>query len=283
MRTLRKCTSAQFNTGDSKCPPEFDKMKGAILVEPGTKLPIGLTADKLEKLAHASRVSRIYGIVTFVEYAKNGGEMQTSANGYGPDEATGMSARKDTFTLDKFKPSLHAALTRCKNKKWDVYFFDSSNILYGINDGTDTLAGYPMSTVYSDATPHPTSSAKSIMTVTFAHEDAEQAAIGFDYEQLSFNPSKLVLGLTPVKLEKGDGNKYKLFEALGGNDLTAIYGPLLVGDDASASVIEGATAVAYDESTESLTITSSASNTVRLKEPSVLYDNDIKGIEGVAA
>lgn len=281
MTKLRKCTSAQFNTGDSKCLPDFDKMKGAILVESGTKLPEDLTAEKLEKLAHANRPGRIYGIGVFVEYAKNGGEMQTSANGYGPEEATGMSARKDTFNLNKFMPALHAALTRCKNKKWDVYFFDAGNILYGINDGTDVLAGFPMSTVYSDATPHPTSSAKSAMSVTFAYEDAEQAAIDFDYEQLDFNPSKLTLGLTQVNLKKFGEGGYKLYETLGGNDITSIYGPLIV--TASTSVVNGATAVTYDEASDSLTITASDGANVSLKAPAVLYEHDIKGIEQVAS
>lgn len=282
MTKLRKCSSAEFNTGDSKCLPDFGKMKGAILVEPGTKLPEDLTAEKLEKLAHANRPGRIYGIGVFVEYAKNGGEMQTSANGYGPEEATGVSARKDTFNLDRFKPSLHAALTRCKNKKWDVYFFDAGNILYGINDGTDVLAGFPMSTVYSDATPHPTSSSQSAMSVTFAYEDAEQAAINFDYEVLDFNPAKLTLGLTPVNLKKfGEGTGYKLYEILGGNDITAVYGPLIV--TAATSVVNGATAVTYNDSTDTLTITASNGTQVRLKSPADLYEHDIKGIEQVTA
>lgn len=279
MRKLRKCTAANFNTGDSKCPPDFDKMKGAILVEPGTKLPEDLTADKLEELAHAARPNRLYGIVTFVEYAKNGGEMQTASNGYGPEEATGFSARKDTYTLDKFKPALHAALTKCKNKKWDVYFFDAAHILYGINDGSDTLAGYPMSTVYSDATPHPTSSAKPAMTVSFSHEDAERSAIDFDYLQLDFDPSRLVLGLTPVKLEKDESGNYKLYEVLGGNDITSIYESLIVAG--ATTVISGATAVTYNENSDSLTITASAGADVRLKAPSVLYASNIKGIEQI--
>ena len=56
MRKIRSCTNAQLNTGISKCPPEFGKMKGAILVEPGTKLPEDLTGDKLEELCHADPI-----------------------------------------------------------------------------------------------------------------------------------------------------------------------------------------------------------------------------------
>ena len=63
MRKLRTCDTAQLYTGVSKCAPDFGKMRVAILVKPGTKLPEDLTADKLEKLAHASRNERIYGIV----------------------------------------------------------------------------------------------------------------------------------------------------------------------------------------------------------------------------
>lgn len=283
MRKLRTCDTAQFNTGVSKCPPDFGKMLGAIIVEEGTKLPADLTAEKLEKLAHAPGNERIYGIVRFTEYAQNGGEPQSSANGYGPEEFTGFSARKDTFNLNKFYPELHAAITRTAHLSRGVYFFDENNMLYGLNDGTDTLAPYQVSSVYSQATPHPTSSAKSSMSVTFCHVDAKAAAVNFDYIQLDFNPLKLTLGLVGVKLEKSGttGNAYKLFEVIGGYDVTPIYGPLIA--TAGDTVISGATsATTYDDTTQTLTIASSAGADIRLKAASVLYENDIKGIEQVS-
>ena len=273
MRKLRKCTASQLNTGASKCPPEFGKMKGAILVEPGTKLPADLTADKLEELAHANRPERIYGIGTFVEFAPNGGEVQTAANGYGPEQITGLSARRDNFTLDNFYPELHAALTKTHNKDWDAYFYDEDNRLYGLNDGSELLAGFPMSNVYSDATPFPTSSEKSTMSVNFSYRDAKEAAIGFDYIELDFNPQRLVLGLTPVTLEKVEGNEYKIVETIGSYDVTSIFGPLFVE---ASDTIEGATAVTYNEAKETLTIT--AEGEVSLKAPKVLYEKGIKGI-----
>ena len=283
MRKLRTCDTAQFNTGVSKCPPDFGKMLGAILVADGTKLTADITAEGLEKLVHASGNERIYGIIRFTEYGKNGGEPQTATNGYGPEEFTGFSARKDTYTLNKFYPELHAAITRTAHLPRGVYFFDENNMLYGLNDDTDILAPYPMSSVYSDATPHPTSSAKPTMSVTFAHVDAKASAISFDYVQLDFNPLKLTLGLTGVKLKKTDdtGNSYKLFEAVGGYDVTPIYGPLIA--DAGNTVVSGATtAITYDETTKTLTIASAAGADIRLKDASVLYENDIKGIEQVA-
>lgn len=279
MRKLRKCTSSQINTGVSKCPLDFGKVKGAILVEPGTKLPAALTAEALEKLAHADRPERIYGIVEFVEYAKNGGEMQTAANGYGPEERTGFSARKDTYTLKRFSPELYASLTKC-SQPWDVYFFDENSVLYGINDGTDVMAGYSMADVYADATEFATSSAKPTMNVTFCHANAKKSAEGFDFVELDFDPIKLTLGLTAVRIEQIDdaASKYKIYEAIGGNDVTGIYGPLIAS--ASTAVLKGtASAVSYDADSDALTV--SADGAVELKAPSVLYDNDIKGIEQV--
>lgn len=283
MRKLRTCDSAQLNTGVSKCPPDFENMKGAILVSPGTKLPTDLTADKLEKLVHANRPDRIFGIVRFTEYAKNGGEIQTSANGYDGEAPSGVSARKDTFTLNKFFPELMSALTKTYNQQWDAYFFDDNNMLFGLKDDTDTLAGYPMTAVYGDSTPFNTSSAKATMTVTFAHENAKRAITDFDFVQLDFNPQKCVLGLTWVRLEKSGaaGSAYKLFEDTGGFDVTSIYGPLIAA--AGDTVVTGTTsAVSYDESTDTLTIASTAGADIRLKSPAVLYENNIKGIEQVA-
>lgn len=283
MRKLRTCNTVQFNTGVSKCPPDFGKMIGAIIVEDGTKLPADLTADSLEKLAHAAGSERIYGIVRFVEYAPEGGDPQSAANGYGPEEFTGFSARKDTYNLNKFYPELHSAITRTAHLSRGVYFFDENNMLYGLNDGTDTLAPYPMSSIYSKATPHPTSSGKASMSVTFCHVDAKASAIDFDYVQLDFNPLKLTLGLVGVKLEKAGttGNNYKIFEAVGGYDVTGIYGPLIVA--AGNTVINGATTAAtYDDATKTLTIAATDGAKISLKSPAVLYENDIKGIEQVA-
>lgn len=283
MRKLRTCDSAQLNTGVSKCPPNFENMKGAILVPPGTKLPADLTADKLEQMVHADRPDRIFGIIRFTEYAKNGGDWQTAANGYDGEAPTGVSARKDTFTLNKFYPELMAALAKTSDQQWDVYFFDDNNVLYGLKDGTDTLAGYPMTAVYGDSTPFNTSSAKATSNVTFAHENAKRAITDFDFVQLDFNPQKCVLGLTNVRLEKAStsGNSYKLFEDVGGYDVTGIYGPLIAA--AGNTVVSGATsALTYDDTTQTLTIATSTGADIRLKSPSVLFENDIKGIEQVA-
>ncbi len=283
MKKPRTCDSARFNTGVSKCQIDFGKMIGAIIVPENTKLPAELTAEKLEKLVHAESNERVYGITRFVEYAKNGGEAQTAANGYGPEEFTGFSARKDTYTLKSFSPELHAAITRTAHLPRSVYFFDENNVLYGLDDGTDVLAPFPMSCIYSDATPHPTSSAKSSMTVTFAHEDPKQAVVGFDYVKLDFNPAKITLGLVEVVLVKAvEANTYKILEKVGSYDVTGIYGPLIVL--AANAVITGTTsAVTYDEGTNTLTIAATEGTDVRLKAPSVLFENDIKGIEQVSA
>ena len=106
------------------------------MVEKGKKLPTSLSASSLATACHADGDSRIYGIVTFVEYAKEGGEPQASAVGYGGIGVTGVNARTDTFTMDKFYEGLNASLLKGMNKPYDVYFFDAKNFIYGINDGT---------------------------------------------------------------------------------------------------------------------------------------------------
>ena len=140
-----------------------------------------------------------------------------------------------------------------------------------------------MTAVYGDSTPFNTSSAKATMTVTFAHENAKRAITDIDFVQPDFNPQKCVLGLTWVRLEKAGttGNAYKLFEDVGGYDVTGIYGPLIAA--AGNTVVSGATsALTYDDTTQTLTIASTSGADIRLKSPSVLYENDIKGIEQVA-
>lgn len=282
MRKARKCESAKLYTGVSKCPPDFRKMKAAILVKPGHKLPADLTEEKLEELIHADRAERAYGIVGLCEYAKNGGEVQTAVTGWGAEQVTGVSARKDAFDLEKFYPELDSSLMKTANSAWDAYFIDEDNFLHGINDGTDVLAGYPMSSVYGESTPMATSSARATMQVVFCHEDARRSKENFDYEPLGFmlNIKRTVLGILGVKLEQDekDATSYRLLEAVGGNDITSIYGPLIA--EAGADVLSGATTAAtYNEDSDTLTITGTGE--VRLKSPAVLYEKGIKGIEQV--
>ena len=281
MRPIRSCDDSHLNTGLSKCPVDFARMKGAIIVPYGTKLPAKLSIEVLTKLAHADELERIYGIKGFCEYAPEGGEAQTGAVGYGGLQVTGYSDRADTFTLDKNYPELHASLTRCSGKSWGAYFFDEKNYLYGLNDDTDELAPFPMSTIHSNATPYATSSAKSTMTVKFCHEDARAAIEHADYVKLDFNPQRATLGLTAVKLVKvsDTGNDFKLLESIGGYDLTPTFGPLIA--DSTATAIAGATAATYSAEKKALTLTVSGSDVPKLKAPKALLETGIEGIEEV--
>lgn len=279
MRKLRTCQDSVLHTGVSKCPVDFGRMKGAIILPPGQKLPDNLTLESLEKMVHADRAERAYGIVTFCEYADEGGEAQTGSVGYGGLGVTGYSDRADTFTLDKNYPELHASLTRCAEKKWGAYYFDEKKFLYGLNDGTDTLAPFPMNTIHSNATPYPTSSAKSTMKVKFCHEDSRAAIEDADYVKLDFDPRKATLGLVEVLLVKVGtaGNEYKIIEKVGGFDLTSTYGQLIADN---ANLVAGATsAVSYDAEKETLTIATTGSAVPKLKAPKTLHEAGVSGIE----
>ena len=217
----------------------------------------------------------------FCEYTPEGGEAQTGTLGYGGQKVTGYSDRSDTFTLDKNYPELHASLTKSSAKSWGAYYFDEKNYLYGLNDDTDELAPFPMSTIHSNATPYATSSAKSTMTVKFCHEDSRAAIERADYVKLDFNPQRATLGLTAVKLVKvsDTGNDFKLLESIGGYDLTSTFGPLIA--DSAATAIAGTTAVTYDADKKTLTLTVSGSDVPKLKAPKILLESGIEGIEGI--
>ena len=274
MRKTRICDSAEMNTGGSACSVDWGKIKGAIIVEHGKKLPADLTPEKLAELCHADRPDRIYPVLTFVEYAKSGGEAQVSAVGYGPNQYNGLNAQTDTFTLGRFDEMLNAELLRCANKQWDVYYWDSNKMLIGYNDGTDILAGIPMSAIYPSSTPFSTSGAKSTMTVNFAHFDAEDSQLNFDYVKLDFNPGNVIKGLTEVMLVEETSGKYKIVECIGGYDRTAEFADAL--STGAAEVFTGVTSASYENGL--ITITPGEGE-ISVKQPSVLYTNDIKWVE----
>lgn len=268
--------SAQLNTGSSHCKIDWGKIKGCILVEPGQKLP-DLTREALEKLCHADRPERIYPILSFVEYAKNGGDPQVNAVGYGASQFNGMNTQTDTFTLPRFDETLNAKLLECASQEWDVYFFDDKH-LYGYNDGTDVLAGMSMSTVYPTVTPFATSSSKSTMTISFCHTDIEDTLRHIDFIALEISLKSVLKGLTEVVLASKDANKYKLIENIGGYDLTPLHGPNIAA--AAADVLNGVTSASYSDGILTI-VPSDAGGTITLKSPSVLFENGIKFIEGV--
>lgn len=272
-KKIRQCTGSHLATGMSKCPIDWDKVEGAIAVAKGTKLPDEITAEALAQLCHADGDNRIYPIFPFVEFAKTGGDAQASANGYGPVQVTGVDARTDAFTMDKFYESLNASLLRNMNKEFDVYYWDKKKVLHGYNDGTDVLAGVPMSTIYPTSTPYGTSSGKSTMIVNFCHEDARDSQENFDYIQLDFNPKNAVVGLVEVQLVQVDGG-YKIVEKIGGYDRTEEFGAIIAEE--ASTVLIGATSAEYANG--KLTITATDGD-VKLAAPSILFENGIKGIE----
>lgn len=283
MRPLRKCKSAEINTGVSKCAPDFGKMMAAILVTPGKKLPADLDREKFLKLIHDNVPARIYGIRTFSDSNPSGGEAQTADNGYLGQQVTGYAAWVETFTLNKYYPELHASLCGALNVEWGVYFIDEDCRLHGVNDGTDILAPYNMSNVYSNATPRGTASANPSQTISFVHKNTKKDYIKYDYIDLDFDilASDIPFGLTEVKIVKATGsNSYKLIEARGGNDLTSSYGALLQSAGQKAFVGNGITAVTYDEASDTLTIAGAATE-CKLASPKELEAEGITGIVGV--
>ena len=275
MKKLRNCVSAQLNTGGSACGIDWGKVKGAILVEHGQKLPASLTAQTLAQSCHADRPARIYPIVGFVEYAKEGGEAQVSAIGYGPNQYNGMAAQTDVFTLPRFDEMLNSQLISCANKDWDVYYVDSNRALIGYNDGTDVLAGIPMAAVYPVATQYSTSGAASSMTVNFCQADAEDAQKHFDYVVLDFNPMQVIKGLTECSLVETShaSKKYKIVENIGGYDRTAEFGNVFAA--AVSSVMTGAASATYESGTINIT----GEGPLVVKQPSDLFKAEIKWID----
>jgi hypothetical protein len=279
MRKIRSCAGNTLATGQSGCQIDFGKIKAVILVPHGQKLGENITKGSLGEKCHADLPNRIYPIKTIVEYAKNGGEPQVSAVGYGGNGVTGISAQTDTFTVDKFSEHLAASLSKNMNKRFDAYYVDENNLLIGINDGTDILAGIPMSTVYPNVTPHPTSSAKATLTVSCCLEDARAAVENFDYVQLDFNPMDELTGLVSVDVIRTEAHKYKIVETIGGYDRTAEFGTAIA--TAGTTVCEGGTAISYDSANNVLNFTETENVTTGLvlKAASVLYTNHIVGIE----
>lgn len=271
MNNIRKCAGlSTFNTGNSKCPFDPGKIKAIILAMRGNKIA-DWSADALEAACHADRPNRIYPIKTIVEYAPSGGEAQTSAVGYGPTKVTGYSAKVDTWTLEEMDFSLKANLAKAKNVAFDAYLVDENNVVYGVNDGTEILAGIPLSGVYPGGQDWDSSGTDANLTVTTMFKDYEKYLKTAGIHACDFDVVESLKGLVYVEfVQSGDG--FKLVEHFGGLDVTEFYGEALVSGASTA--LPDATGVSYTDG-----VLSGVTASTKLAAPSVLQTAGIVGIE----
>ena len=282
MSRIRSCASNSFFTGKSVCEIDYDKIKYLLLTKHGVKLQYD-TLDNLRAMCHADLPNRAYGFPQIVNWEPNGGEVQTSQVGYGPNVYNGVSARTDAFTVDKFRHYLRAEILKNVDEEFDMYLIDAKNNLYGLNDGTDELAGIPV-TIYPSGNDHPGASDKASLAVNVSYVDVEEYMMKLDVVPLDYAARSAVYGLMPVTLEKvgSTGNNYKLVEYYGKGDATAKFGELI--SDNVASVINGATAATYDATNNYITVTLASDSTApTLKAASVLEAAGIYGIEPFSA
>lgn len=282
MSRIRSCASNSFFTGKSVCEIDYDKIKYLLLTKHGVKLQYD-TLDNLRAMCHADLPNRAYGFPQIVNWEPNGGEVQTSQVGYGPNVYNGVSARTDAFTVDKFRHYLRAEILKNVDEEFDMYLIDAKNNLYGLNDDTDELAGIPV-TIYPSGNDHPGASDKASLAVNVSYVDVEEYMMKLDVVPLDYAVRSAVYGLMPVTLEKvgSTGNNYKLVEYYGKGDATAKFGELI--SDNVASVLNGATAATYDATNNYITVTLTSDSTApTLKAASVLEANGIYGIEPFSA
>lgn len=273
---FRECAGmAKFNSGASKCLLDPGKIKAIILVMHGYKLPSDATPESLEAACHADRPDRIFPIKTIVEYAPSGGEANKSALGYGPNKITSYSAKDDVWTVDEYDSSLKANIMAAKGVSFDAYFVDDNNVVYGMNDGTDQLAGIPLSGVYPGGQDWDSSGTEANLTIGTMFKDYEKYVKNANFKVYKFDVVDSLKGLVYVDLVKTDGeNSYKLKEHFGNLDVTPFYGPLLK-EGATTCFDGGVSQVAYSKGVLEIT----ATGTPSLKSPKVLQENGIIGIE----
>lgn len=269
----RKCPGvATFNTGISVCVLDPGKIKAIILTIHGHKIPTEKTAEAFEKACHADRPGRIFPIKTIVEYAPSGGEAQTSATGYGPTKITSYSAKNDVWTLQDYDASLKANIMVAKDVAFDAYFVDENNVIYGMNDGTEDLAGIPLSGVYPGGQDWDSSGTEANLTIATMFKDYEKYIKNADVRAYDFDVVDALKGLVYVDLVSTEDKKYKLIEHFGKLDITEYYGELLQKNATTA--LPNATDVSYANG-----IITINEGTAKLASPSVLQEAGITGIE----
>lgn len=279
MRKIRECNVNTLATGKSACQIEMGKIIAVLLVEHGNVFDFTEPGSVL-RACHGAVVDkpyRAYPITDIVEYARNGGEPQTGSVGYGGVGVTGVSGRTDVFTVHPYSEHLAASISKNMNRKFDAYYIDENNYIFGIDHGDGKLRGFPMNSIFCTATPHPTSSAQASMTISLCFTNARKSIELFDYYRIGYSLTNQLVGLVPVDLVEVEKGKYKIIESKGGYDRTAEFGLKI----AQVDMFTGVTAVTYSNQGGNglLTITTSEGSTPKLKNPAFLFGLNVQGIE----
>lgn len=282
-KDYRTCKAVeQFNTGLSKCPLNPGKIKGFMLVEKGYKLPDEITAESLMESFHADRPGRIYPVKIVEEYAPSGGELQTSATGYGATKVTGYSARTDVVTVE-YDAGLKANIVRTKGVGFELYWVDENNVIFGEKGVDGKIKGIEMSGIGVGGQDFDSSGTQAELTISLMYTDIERYWKNMAFMEVDFNIIDVMNGLVFVTLlkEESGSNTYRLIETTGRLDITPYYGEKLAGSTAE-EVWVGVTSVSYADGV--LTVTpKSEGGTIGLKKPSILQTKGITGIEYVAS
>lgn len=274
---MRTCAKKRIYTGISKCPLDFDKIIGALVVPHGLRLWEGAvgTATELETTCHAVSGSRVFPIKPFVEFAGEGGDANVSAVGYGGNKVVGRNAATFTFTLDEYYAELAKGIENDKNGEYDVYFYDKKNVVYGVKPSSDTLMGIPLSCLFTNGAPFATSGDNATLTISFAIKDIEKMIETFDYMQCDFDVDAAAIPLDRVKLVKSGSTGVKIVEVTGDLDVTDVFAASVSSTNLK-DCFTGASAASYADGVITLTATGSVS----LAEPATLYTKGVKGFEG---
>lgn len=200
------------------------------------------------------------------------GEAQTSATGYGPTKITGYSPKNDVWTLENYDASLKANLMAAKNTAFDAYFVDENNVIYGMNDGTEELAGIELSGVYPGGQDWDSSGTEANLTIATMFKDYEKYIKNAGVKACDFDVVGALKGLVYVELVSTESKKYKLVEHFGRLDITPYYGALL--QENATTALPGATSVSYANG-----VITVGEGEPTLASPSVLQGAGITGIE----
>jgi hypothetical protein len=152
-----------------------------------------------------------------------------------------------------------------------MYVVDENDVIYGIDDASDALAGIPLTGVYPTGQPFSSSGQVAYLAFNALYADIEAYMKNASAKGATFNVPGALTGLVFAEFIEIEDGKYKLVDHYDRTDLTAYYGAQ-IASKAATVLVSGSTA-SYSDGV--LTI----SGEPKLATPSVLQENGIIGIE----
>jgi hypothetical protein len=278
---LKNCTNSNAHTRPGSCPTFQGRPAGLIFTSRNALFstdPDTFNQEIREAIyASGQKIKdRATPVMQIANMAASGGDLQTSQEGWGGTQFTGLNEVREDYTIVKGGNCLYKQLSKLNDQEMRVFKIDNKGMIFGTVtevEGVEKFRGYELSTIGTYLRPAADNAAAIMLSLVYS-ANLQQESIDSHAFELSGDE---IEGLWGIQLKKTAAGKAQVVEACSGEDLTAIFGNSLANANIYLNKTGGnPTAVTFANGV----LTFTPAGAYRIADAATLKAANIEGYEG---